>query len=180
MNIEDKLLIPTKKYLFINNGYTISRAFENYGRISHRRRIKNRYKRYPRTSKKFQGKQLRFYQKKADTDIVGKRYTTYYLLNEEVFKPLSCNFVEYIQSYNFIPRVRFNFPLHEKSSLYIEGITHLEKDIDGFHEKLDQLKKYGEEYNENLEIFEREVIYKLLSDYFEQNGFNVTGDYERI
>jgi hypothetical protein len=42
--------------------------------------------------------------------------------------------------------------------LYIEGIAHLEKDIDGFQEKLDQIKKYGEEYNKNLEIFERDNL----------------------
>jgi hypothetical protein len=99
---------------------------------------------------------------------------TYNELSEQVFIPLKDDFIKYIQSYNFIPKVRFNVPLREESSLYIEGITHLEKDIDSFQEKLNQIKKYGEVYNKNLEIFEKETIYKLLSDYFERNGFNTT------
>ena len=72
----------------------------------------------------------------------NKRYITYNLLNEQFFSPLIKNIIDYIPNkITFIPLLKFCIPLHEQSSIYIEGIKHLEKDIDSFHHKFNELKK---------------------------------------
>lgn len=64
-------------------------------------------------------------------------------MNEKFFNPLRTDFIKYIQSYNFIPKVKFSIPLHEKSFFYIQGMKHLEKDIDDFQNKLKPEKRHG-------------------------------------
>ncbi len=109
-------------------------------------------------------------QKKADDlAIDNRRYGIYKFLDEQFFSPLRKDFINYIQSYNFILPVKFSIHLHEQSSIYTRGIKHLEPDIDDFQNKLNSLKKDTDEYNKILDDFEKEEIYKLLSYSFEQN-----------
>lgn len=104
---------------------------------------------------------------------------TYTLLYHNIFLPLRVNIISSIETYCFIPVIEFD-PLYVRGSDYWEeGILHLKTDIEGFDNRFSWIEKNVNDYNNDLEKFEKEGRKELVAAYFEENGFIVTDDVSR-
>jgi hypothetical protein len=99
---------------------------------------------------------------------------TYYYLYKRVFFPLRLGIVKPVDSYYFIPVLRFDPSNVCDSDNWEEGHKHLVKDIYEFDPQFSWIKENLIQYNNDLEIFEGKQLEELVSNYIEENGFTIS------
>lgn len=148
----------------------------------HSRPYRHRYNRINRNKNclvlsriQYKRKRIRLQQKKADElEKENNIYKTFNLLNQNIFTPLKNNIITTFSNNYFIPNIKFD-PLDICESGYFEeGYKHLVKDIEGFDDDFEFIKKSIIDYNEDLKKFEDKELDDLISKYFAKTGFNIT------
>jgi hypothetical protein len=108
------------------------------------------------------------------TNEIAIHNKTYTLLYHNIFLPLRVNIISSIETYYFIPIIEFD-PLYVRGSDYWEeGFLHLKNDVARFDSRFSWIEKNVNNYNDDLEKFEKEGRKELVANYLEENGFNVT------